>query len=62
MNGFDRLVRSGQFFAKIIRDFSGDWYSRTEYEEGIDKRNVSRFIAIALKKIRAELMTQKETV
>jgi hypothetical protein len=47
--------------AAIIRDFSGDWYSKTEYEEGIDESNVSRFTAVALKKLRAELKTQKET-
>lgn len=47
--------------AAIIRDFSGDWYSKTEYEEGIDERNVSRFIVVALGKLRAELKTQKET-
>jgi hypothetical protein len=45
--------------ARIVRDFCGTWYSKTEYEEGIDLKNTSRFLAIAMKKLRSELEQQK---
>lgn len=41
--------------ARIVRDFCGDWYSKTEYERGIDFANSSRFLAVAVKKLRSEL-------
>lgn len=44
--------------ARIVRDFCGDWYSKTEYEQGIDLANSSRFLAIAVKKLRSELLHQ----
>lgn len=44
--------------AEIVREFSGSWYSKTEFEEGIDQANSARFIAVALKKLRAELEKQ----
>jgi len=45
--------------ARIVRDFCGAWYSRTEYEKGIDLENTSRFLAVALKKLSSELEQQK---
>ncbi len=45
--------------ARIVRDFCGDWYSKTEYEQGIDLANSSRFLAIAVKKLRGELQHQE---
>lgn len=45
--------------ARIVHDFCGQWYSKTEYLEGIDLRNTSRFMAIALKKLRNELSQQR---
>jgi hypothetical protein len=48
--------------ARIVRDFCGEWYSKTEYQKGINLENTSRFLAIALKKLRSELGQQKETV
>lgn len=45
--------------ARIVRDFCGEWYSKTEYQEGIDLDNVSRFLAVALQKLRSELQQQK---
>jgi hypothetical protein len=44
--------------ARIVRDFCGDWYSKTEYEHGIDLANSSRFLAVAVKKLRTELQHQ----
>lgn len=44
--------------ARIVRDFCGDWYSKTEYERGIDLANSSRFLAVAVKKLRTELQHQ----
>ena len=44
--------------ARIVRDFCGEWYSKTEYQEGIDLENTSRFLAVAVKKLRSELEQQ----
>ena len=44
--------------ARIVRDFCGAWYSKTEYKQGIDFANSSRFLAIAVKKLRSELQHQ----
>jgi hypothetical protein len=44
--------------ALIVRNFCGDWYSKTEYEHGIDLANSSRFLAVAVKKLRSELQYQ----
>jgi hypothetical protein len=48
--------------ARIVRDFCGEWYSKTEYQKGIDLENTSRFLAVALKKLRSELEQQKATL
>jgi hypothetical protein len=45
--------------ALIVRDFCGEWFSKTEYQEGISFENTSGFIAVALKKLQAELQQQK---
>jgi len=45
--------------AWIVRDFCGRWYSRTVYLEGIDDRNSSRFMAVALRKLSKELARQR---
>jgi hypothetical protein len=44
--------------ARIVRDFCGDWYSKTEHEHGIDLDNSTRFLAIAVKKLKNELQHQ----
>lgn len=44
--------------SKIVRDFCGGWYSKTNYEQGITIENTSRFTFIALAKIRKELIKQ----
>jgi len=48
--------------ARIVRDFCSDWYSKTEYERGIDLANSSRFLAVAVKKLRSELQRQGSVV
>jgi hypothetical protein len=45
--------------ARIVRDFCGEWYSKTEYQQGIDLENTSRFVAVALGKLRSELEQQR---
>lgn len=44
--------------ARIVRDFCGGWYSKTEYEYGIDLANSARFLAIAVRKLKSELQHQ----
>jgi hypothetical protein len=44
--------------ALIVRDFCGEWFSKTVYREGIDLNNTSKFLAIAFKKLRSELGRQ----
>jgi len=61
LNEFNRALQLHcEQSARIIRDFSGDWYSKTEYQEGINQANTTRFIAVAIKKIKSELEKQKE--
>jgi len=45
--------------ARIVRDFCGEWYSKTEYQKGIDLGNASKFLAVAVKKLRSELAHQR---
>jgi hypothetical protein len=45
--------------ARIVRDFSGGWYSKTQFEQGINLENTSHFLAVAIRKIEAELERQK---
>ena len=45
--------------ARIVREFCGEWYSKTEFKEGISQRNTSGFMAVALKKLQSELMRQR---
>jgi hypothetical protein len=44
--------------ARIVRDFCGEWYSKTAYREGIDLENASRFLAVAVRKLGSELEQQ----
>jgi len=46
--------------ARIVHDFCGDWYSKTEFQRGIDLDNTSGFMAVALRKLAAELRQQRE--
>ncbi len=42
--------------SRIIEEFSGGWYSKTNYESSITPEKASTFVSVALKKIRAELL------
>lgn len=44
--------------ARIVRDFCGEWYSKTAYEGGINPENASRFLAVAVRKLSSELEQQ----
>jgi hypothetical protein len=44
--------------ARIVRNFCGEWYSKTAYQEGINLENTSRFFAVAIGKLRSELAQQ----
>lgn len=44
--------------ARIVRDFCGEWYSKTEFTKRIDLENTAGFIAVAVKKLQAELRQQ----
>lgn len=44
--------------ARIVRDFCGEWYSKTAYEGGINPENASRFLAVAVRKLSSELEHQ----
>jgi hypothetical protein len=44
--------------ARIVRDFCGEWYSKTEFQQGINPANTSGFIAVAIRKLRDELQRQ----
>lgn len=48
--------------ARIVRDFCGEWYSKTEYQQGIDLANTSRFMAVAVKKLQSELERQRKNL
>ena len=54
----DALGRHCFQSAAIVRDFCGEWYSKTEFKQGINLENTSGFMAVALDKLRAELGRQ----
>jgi hypothetical protein len=45
--------------ALVVRDYSRDWYSKTEYTERINPGNISRFMAHAMEKLALELAKQR---
>jgi hypothetical protein len=45
--------------ARIVHDFCGEWYSKTEFQKGIDLGNTLGFMAVALRKLEAELGRQR---
>lgn len=42
--------------AAIIHEFAEKWFSKTEFEKGIDPKNTRRFVAYAVKKLESEFM------
>jgi hypothetical protein len=60
LSQFNKVLQSHcEQSAQIVHDFCGEWYSKTEFQEGIDLENTSRFMAVALKKLQAELKQQE---
>jgi len=57
----DALLRHCQQSALILHDYSGEWYSKTEFQHGINLENTSGFVAVAIKKLQAELSRQGTT-
>src|SRR6185437_5352570 len=48
--------------AKIVHDFCGQWYSKTEWEKGIDQQNIVGLVSHAIDKMRDELKIQRGEV
>ena len=46
--------------ARIVKDYCGEWYSKTEYKRGITIDRASEFIPRAIRKLRSELKLQQE--
>lgn len=55
----DALQAHCQQTARIVRDFCGEWYSKTEFQEGINLENSRRFVAVAVRKLKNELKEQR---
>lgn len=55
----DTLRRHCEQSAHIVHDFCGQWYSKTEFQQGINLDNTSNFMAVAIKKLQNELMQQR---
>lgn len=45
---------------RIVKEFSGEWYSKQNYEGGIDRAKAGRFVHVALDKIRRELRMRRD--
>lgn len=48
--------------SRIIQEFSGEWYSKQNYEGGIDPEKAGRFVYVASRKIRDELRQRRGLV
>jgi hypothetical protein len=60
LSAFNRSLRTHcNQSARIVRDYCGEWYSKTEYQKGINLRNTSGFLDVAFEKLRNELKQQK---
>ena len=46
--------------ARIVKEFSGDWFGKTNYEGGITLEKAEAFVSVALKKIRSELRNRRD--
>ena len=55
-----QLERHCEQSARVVRDYCGEWYSKTEYEGRITLLNTSRFMAVAVKKLQAEMEQQRK--
>jgi len=63
VTAFNRsLRRHCEESARIVRDYCGEWYSKTEYEHRINRKNTGKFMAHAVTKLSAELRKQRERI
>lgn len=46
--------------ARIVKEFSGEWFSKQTYEGGIDERKAGRFVHVAFDKVRRELRMRRD--
>jgi hypothetical protein len=46
--------------ARIVKEFSGEWFSKQNYEGGIDQAKAGRFVHVAFDKIRKELRIRRD--
>jgi hypothetical protein len=52
----DALKQHAYQRAAIIHEFAEKWFTKTEFEKGIDPGNTRRFVAYACKKLEAEFL------
>ena len=45
--------------SRVIKEFSGEWFSKTNYEGGIDEAAAGRFAHVAFEKLRKELVLRR---
>jgi hypothetical protein len=45
---------------RIVKEFSGEWFSKQNYEGGIDQAKAGRFVHVAFDKIREELRMRRD--
>jgi hypothetical protein len=45
---------------RIVKEFAGDWYGKTNYEGSITPEKAAAFVSLALKKIRSELRNRRD--
>jgi hypothetical protein len=46
--------------ARIVKEFAGGWFGKTNYEGGITPEKAGAFIFVAIKKIRSELRKRRD--
>jgi hypothetical protein len=46
--------------ARIVKEFAGGWFGKTNYEGGITPEKAEAFVSVALKKIRSELRKRRD--
>jgi hypothetical protein len=44
--------------ARIVREFCGGWYSKSQFEENVTPESTERFLGVALKKLKKEMQRQ----
>lgn len=45
--------------ARIVHDYCGEWYSKTEWEQGVNLENTAHFLKVALEKLQKEMQQQQ---